>query len=186
MTSLGHSLVGVSVSILCMPALVSRYRRWIILMAIIAAANLPDWPIPGWGHYHLAVSHSILVNGVAIIGLVIGLHLQGALARQTHRRVIIGLMVAWLSHFLLDTLYVDSRLAIFWPFRQADVSLPVPWLKTLPHVPPPFDEPVVRILMFETLTFLPLLVMAMAIRKWIRSARTPGDGHRQETRNSFR
>ena len=166
MTSLGHCLVGASVGVLCMPASDTLQRRLIILVAIIAVANLPDWPIPGWGHDRLFVSHSIFVNGAAIVCLAAGFHLQRAWVRQAYRRVIIGLAIAWLSHFILDCLYVDSRLAMFWPFSKASVSLPVPWLKTLPHVPPPFDEPVIRILILETLTFLPLLVLAAAIYRW--------------------
>lgn len=175
MTSLGHSLVGASVGILCMPAMASLHRRLIVLMAIIAVANLPDWPIPGWGHFHLAASHSIIVNGAAMVCLALGLHLKGALTLKSNRRVFIGLIVAWLSHFLLDTFYADSRLAIFWPVSDATVSLPLPWLKTLPHVPPPFDGRVVRILVFEALTFLPLLVLAAAIFRRVTSGRMPNN-----------
>ena len=166
MTSLGHSLVGASVGVLCMPAMDKLHQRVFILIATIAVANLPDWPIPNWGHFHLAMSHSIIVNGAAIVCLVVGLSLQGMPLRQAHQLVIIGLVAAWLSHFLLDALYVDSHLAIFWPLSEATVSFTVPWMKTLPHVPPPFDEGVIRILMYETLTFLPLLVLAAAIRRW--------------------
>ena len=166
-------MVGASVGVLCMPALDKLHQRVFILVATSAMASLPDWPIPNWGHFNLAFSHSIIVNGTAIMCLVVGFYLQGALLRQRHRRVIIGLIAAWLSHFLLDTLYVDSQLAMFWPFNEPTVSIPVPWLKTLPHVPPPFDKGVIRILMLETLTFLPLLVLATAIRRWRSSARVP-------------
>jgi membrane-bound metal-dependent hydrolase YbcI (DUF457 family) len=163
------------VGVLCMPATDKLHRRLVILVATISAASLPDWPLPYWGHFRLAFSHSILVNGVAIVCLVVGLYLKGTPLRQTYRRVIIGLIAVWLSHFLLDALYVDSRLSIFWPFSEATVSLPVPWLKTLPHVPPPFDEKVIRILMLETVTFMPLLFVAAAIRWWRGSARVPVD-----------
>jgi len=173
MTSLGHCLVGASVGVLCVPTRGTLYRRLIILVAIIAAANLPDWPIPGWGHDRLFVSHSIFVNGAAIVCLAACFYLQRSRVRQAHRRVIIGLAIAWLSHFILDSLYVDSRLAMFWPFSEALVSLPVPWLKTLPHVPPPFDEQVIRILLFETLTFLPFLMLAVAICRWPFNQKMP-------------
>jgi membrane-bound metal-dependent hydrolase YbcI (DUF457 family) len=148
-------------------------RRLIILVAVIAAANLPDWPIPGWGHDHLFVSHSIFVNGAAFMCLAAGFHLQRTWVRLAYRRLGIGLAAAWLSHFILDSLYVDSRLAMFWPLSEKAVSLPVPWLKTLPHVPPPFDQQVIRILLFETLTFLPLLVLAVFICRWPSTARVP-------------
>ncbi len=86
--------------VLCMPAMDKLYRRLIIFVAIIAMANLPDWPIPSWGHFRLVASHSIIVNGAGIVCLVVGLHLQGALLRKPHRRVIIGLIVAWVWVYL--------------------------------------------------------------------------------------
>jgi membrane-bound metal-dependent hydrolase YbcI (DUF457 family) len=92
-----------------------------------------------------------------------------------YRRVIIGLIIAWLSHILLDTFYVDSHLAVFWPFSQTAVSRPGPWLNTLPPVPPPFDVQVLRVFLFETLTFLPLLVLAVVVRQRTAKARVPYD-----------
>ena len=74
--------------------------------------------------------------------------------------------VAWLSHFLLDTLYGNlPGVAIFWPFSEGLASLPLPWLKTLPHVPPPFDAKVIRILLLEALTFGPLILLAYGWRR---------------------
>ena len=72
--------------------------------------------------------------------------------------------------FLGETVKIELEL-------KNDKVLPVPWLKTLPHVPPPFDERIIRILMLETMTFLPLLVLAAAIRRWRASARVSVDRH---------
>ena len=73
--------------------------------------------------------------------------------------------LAWLSHIGMDTLYGDlPGTAILWPFSTKLVSWPLPWLKSLPHVPPPFDEAVLQILLFELITFLPLVLLAYGLR----------------------
>jgi len=164
MTSLGHTLVGASIGLLCMPAMDKAHHRISFTLGMIAISSLPDWPIPGWGHYRLDVSHSIVVNGGAMLCLAVGLRsLAGSTFRQ-YRLAAVGAMAAWMSHFLLDMLYADSSLAIFWPLSKASLSLPIPWLKTLPHAPPPFDRQILQIFMFEALTFLPLLSLAAAMR----------------------
>ena len=170
MTSLGHSLVGASVGWLCMPALDKAGKRFLFLAGIIAVASLPDWPIPGWGHDRLEISHSVIVNGGVMLGLVLGVR---GLAGPTYKRYRLatgGVLAVWGSHFLMDTLYADSSMVLFWPLSDAAVSLPVPWLKTMPHVPPPFDHRILEILLFEALTFAPLLVLAIWIRRRSRIA----------------
>lgn len=171
MTSLGHTLVGVSIGMLCMPAMEKARHRIIFMVGMIAIASLPDWPIPGWGHYRLDISHSIIVNGAAMLGIVVGLRrLAGPTFRQ-YRKVVVGAMTAWMSHFVLDAFYADSSLAIFWPLNNASVTVPIPWLKTMPHAPPPFDRQILQIFMFEALTFLPLLFLVAALRMRGRAPR---------------
>ena len=46
--------------------------------------------------------------------------------------VIIGALIAWSSHFLLDAFYNHGRgVGIFWPFSSSKLALPVPWFSTL-------------------------------------------------------
>lgn len=164
MTTLGHTLVGASIGLICMPAGDKARHRLVLLACIIAVASLPDWPIPGWGHFRLDISHSIIVNCGLMLGITI---IYRSLSGSTFRKygfVLVGLLVAWMSHFLLDAFYADSRLAIFWPLSQASISLPIPWLKTMPHLPPPFDGRILQILLWEAATFLPLVFLATAIR----------------------
>jgi membrane-bound metal-dependent hydrolase YbcI (DUF457 family) len=139
--------------------------RLLFIAGMIAVANLPDWPIAGWGHYRYHISHSIIVNGLAMVslGLAVGAF-EGRIV-QKYPLVAIGITVAWLSHFLLDSLYVNTSLEMFWPVSAAGVSLPVPWLKTMPHVPPPFDAQVLRVFALEVLTFGPPLVLALVLRR---------------------
>ena len=165
MTTLGHILAGSTVGLLCMPRRKRFVYRLLFIIGMIAVANLPDWPIPGWGHYRYHASHSIIVNGLAMVCLALAVGGWGGRVVQNYPWVRLGVTVAWLSHFLLDSLYVNTRLAMFWPVSAAGVSLPVPWLKTLPHVPPPFDAPIMRVFLLEALTFGPPLVLAFMLRR---------------------
>ena len=170
MTSLGHTLVGASVGLLCMPAMDKSFARFLFMVGIIAVASLPDWPLPGWGHYRLEISHSVIVNGGAMLCIVLGMRSLAGSTYKRYRLATGGLLAAWCSHFLMDTLYVDSSMVLFWPLSDAAVSLPVPWLKTMPHVPPPFDHRILEIFLFELFTFAPLLVLAICIRRRARTA----------------
>lgn len=168
MTTLGHIIVGASIGVLSTPAKQSRWRAVGYMIAIIAAANIPDWPLPGWGHARLTFSHSLFVNAVIIFCTTCILtRLAWTTMTSQYKTLLIGCIAAWLSHFLLDTLYGDMGVAILWPFSTATVSLPIPWLRTMPHVPPPFDKAIWHILLMELLTFTPLLIAAMVIRtRW--------------------
>ena len=169
MTTLGHSLVGASIAILSTSMKEKTLRRLVVMAVMIMIASLPDWPIPGWGHDRLDISHSIIVNGVLLLCLLVA---AGGFAGTVLRRnyaLVVGIVVAWMSHFLLDTLYGDSRLFMFWPISDAGVSLPIPWLKTMPHVPPPFDQRIINVFLFEAATFLPLVLIALGMRLGLRS-----------------
>ena len=48
---MGHSLVGLSLATLATLPRRSSKRQWFGGVCIfVALANLPDWPIPNWGH----------------------------------------------------------------------------------------------------------------------------------------
>ena len=64
MTTIGHSLTGLSLAALTLPA--GRSRRWYVIAAAIFVffANVADFPLPGWGHSAYHVSHSIFVTAL--------------------------------------------------------------------------------------------------------------------------
>lgn len=174
MTTLGHIIVGATIGAISIP---SRQRSWRLVLYfvfIIAIANAPDWPLPGWGHHRLTFSHSLLVNAVAMASAaMVFIRFAGRACVRYYRGFIAGCIAAWFSHFLLDTLYVDSGLQMLWPFSDAVVSLPIPWLRTMPHVPPPFDDAIWQIFLWELLTFAPLLMIAFVLRKRLHAIITP-------------
>jgi hypothetical protein len=165
MTTLGHSLVGLAALTLCLPP----NRPWRVqavwAIGFIALASIPDWPLPLWGHQRLAVSHSLWVN-LALCAVLAPLFWMGLAKVEYRGRILLCGALAWLSHLLLDTLYGDlPGVAIYWPFSDTLASLPLPWLRALPHPPPPFDPVVVEILISEALTFGPLLLLALWARR---------------------
>jgi membrane-bound metal-dependent hydrolase YbcI (DUF457 family) len=167
MTTLGHSLTGLAALAFCLPPRLGWLERLLGAIGFIALASIPDWPLPFWGHHQLSVSHSLWVN-LALCATLAALFWKIVPRPFSRRRILACAAVAWLSHLLLDTLYGDlPGVAIYWPFSDALASLPLPWLKTLAQVPPPFDPAVIRILLLEALTFAPLVVVAIWLRgKW--------------------
>jgi membrane-bound metal-dependent hydrolase YbcI (DUF457 family) len=144
-------------------------QRLLWIIAFIAISNIPDWPLPIWGHRHLAVSHSLWVNLIlcTTLAALLWKYRPDKIESPT---VFIAAGLAWLSHFVLDTLYDDlPGVAIYWPFSDSLATLPLPWLNTLAHVPPPFDSQVIKILCFEFITFSPLILLAYGLRRiWRR------------------
>ena len=64
--------MGLSLAAFAVPvngrASILNWRSFGIACAFVALANLPDWPLPNWGHDRHDISHSIFVN-VGLIGL---------------------------------------------------------------------------------------------------------------------
>lgn len=134
MTSIGHTLTGLTLAVAGMPTGLRRPHRPLLLALCGTAANAPDLPLPGWGHSMYHVSHSLFVNA----GLLVLLAVWAAAWPHARREVASGwrgfglIAAAWLSHMLLDSLYDHGRgIAIFWPFSDAHLALPVSWFSTL-------------------------------------------------------
>lgn len=168
MTPVGHSLVGMAVGVVVMPRYKTFWAKAAFLAGFVALANLPDWELPGWGHNRYNVSHSVFVNLAMIAAIAAILRLPGLRkTRIASWPVILGGAAAWLSHFLLDSFYAHRfGVAIFWPFSTARLALPMPWFRTLRHIPPPLTMDTIRICAVEALFFGPILVVAIAWRYW--------------------
>lgn len=167
MTPVGHSLMGLAIGCAVMPRGFTRRQATITLAALVALANAPDWPLPGWGHDRYDVSHSIFVTiaGVAIAAIV-----ATVLLRRTpyfRWRLIVGGAVAWLSHLLLDTLY-DGRkgLAMFWPVSDSRVSLPIPCFRTM-QLSPLVSAHNASVFAIEAIVYGSILGIVLFGRQWI-------------------
>jgi len=166
MTIVGHVLTGTAIGTLAMPRKSSLGAKFAYLVVFIFLAELPDLPLPSWGHDIYYFSHSLFIN-LILIGLFTILPLE----REDIRRriggwpVVAGGVAAWLSHLLLDTFYNHGEgLLMFWPFSIARLALPIPWLTAnINHLPVTSPE-VIRIFLLEFATFLPLVVITVYLR----------------------
>jgi len=168
MTSTGHFLTGISIGILCLPKNSTKIRRAAHLSVFTILSIIPDLPFQGWGHgnkYYF--SHSLFVNLALILVLLIPFLLFAGLRRKIGGwRVLLGAPLAWLSHLLLDALYnTGFGVAIYWPVSAARLILPVPWLSLSQGPLYPFNLANLKIVAIETVTFLPLLLLAVLIRR---------------------
>jgi inner membrane protein len=168
MTSTGHYLTGLSIGILCLPKKSTRVHQIVHLYVFTFLSIIPDLQLPGWGHgakYYF--SHSLYVNLSLILILLIPFVLLPGLRRWVGGwPVLIGAPLAWLSHLLLDSFYnTGIGIAIYWPFSDARLILSIPWLSLSQGPLYPLSLVNLKIVAIETITFLPLLILAIFIRK---------------------
>ena len=74
----------------------------------------------------------------------------------------IGGSFAWLSHLLLDSFYNHGKgIAIYWPFSNARLALPIPWFDvgagSLAHL--------LQVFLIEFISYIPFLLLALLIRQ---------------------
>jgi membrane-bound metal-dependent hydrolase YbcI (DUF457 family) len=171
MTLTGHLLTGTAIGIVVMSEYKSDGVKAVHLISFALLALLPDWPIKGWAHQRYYFSHSLFVNLLMIAaGFMVFLFLPKARNRIGGWPVLVGAVLAWLSHLLLDSFYNHGHgVAIFWPFSDARLKLPIPWLAVVNSPVFPITPEKVRGVLIETVSFLPLVILAIVIRKkgWI-------------------
>ena len=170
MTTVGHSLTGLSLAALTLPRGKSLLWYLVIGHFFIFFANLPDFPLPGWGHRYYQISHSVFVTTL-LVSLLSMLLLLPRFDRAVGARIVAAWSFTWLSHMLLDSLYAHGAgIGVFWPFSNAHLALPVPWFETLRW--PPISEHNRNVFRTELLVFGTLFTLCMGVR-WLR--RSPRD-----------
>lgn len=135
MTTIGHSLTGVSIAVLALPR--GRSLLWYLVAGhlFVFAANIPDFPFSGWGHDAYQVSHSIFL--AALLASLIGLlRLIPEISARVSTAMFLAFSAAWLTHMPLDSIYSHGHgIGIFWPFSDAHLAMPIPWFDTLTWPP---------------------------------------------------
>jgi membrane-bound metal-dependent hydrolase YbcI (DUF457 family) len=166
MTQVGHALTGAAIGVLCLPPHLSRRAAGGYLVAFALLANVPDFGFQNWGHDRYDISHSIFVNLLIILVLGAALWLLPTVrARIGGGMVMLGGAASWLSHLLLDSFYNHGMgVAIFWPFSAARLALPIPWFSVL-NSPLPITWQVVQVWTIELVSFLPVLLLAIGVRR---------------------
>ena len=166
MSPIGHSLVGLALSTVAMPRGCSFKSKFCISFAYVALANLPDWPIPMWGHDRYDISHSVFVNA-ALIALLVScwLVIPRINARAQNRIVLFG-AAAWLSHLLLDSFYNHGRgIGIYWPFSDGRLVLSMPWFSTLDLDQAIYAQHNLSVFAIELVAYFPILVLTVVVRR---------------------
>ncbi len=163
MTTVGHSLTGLSIAVLTLPR--GKSLTWYLLVGhmFVFFANVPDFPLPYWGHANYEVSHSLFVTGMLIIPLAL-LLLIPAVNDKIGTKITAAWAIAWLSHMVLDSLYSHGNgIGIFWPLSDAHLSLPLPWFNTLTW--PPFTEHNRDVFGIELAVYGTVLVLCLLLRR---------------------
>ena len=167
MTQVGHSITGAALGVLCLPRVASTKQTTTHVIVFVLLSNILDLPLKNWSHEKYHVSHSIFVNLLFILtAIAILIYLRDIRTRIGGWPVIGGGTIAWLSHLLLDSFYNHGNgIAIFWPFSDARLALPIPWFSTVTSLPPPVTPEMIQIFLIEFACYLPFLLLAVLIRK---------------------
>ena len=162
MTTVGHSLAGLSIAVLTLPR--GRSLLWYLLVGhfFIFFANVADFPLPGWGHASYQVSHSIFLTG--LLASIMALFLfHSKFNEQVGARIVFFWSITWLTHMVLDALYNHGQgIGIFWPFSNAHLALHLPWFDTLTW--PPVTEHNRHVFLVELGFYGALLLLCVGIR----------------------
>jgi membrane-bound metal-dependent hydrolase YbcI (DUF457 family) len=149
-----------------MPPRLAAKAQAILLASFVLLANLPDLPLPYWGHDRHDISHSLFLTLAMIAVLTVSMRrFKDRMPLIASPQVLAGGAAAWLSHLLLDSFYRrESGTAIFWPFfPQAKFSLPLPWFESA--LPPLWSWRTARICLVE-FAFYSTLLAAVVILRW--------------------
>ena len=163
-TTVGHTLAGLSVAALALPRGKSLLWYLVIGHFFILFANVPDLPLPGWGHRSYQISHSLFVTAL-LASLLALLLLLPRFSKTVGSRIIFAWSFTWLSHMLLDSLYGHGAgIGVFWPFSNAHLALPLPWFETLRW--PPMTEHNRNVFLTELAVFGTLLALCLWLRRF--------------------
>jgi inner membrane protein len=165
-----HALVGATIAVAVLPRDMPRRARAIALAAAVAVAPDLDFSAPwllGLEHdWHRGFTHSVFFALLVTAG-------SHAYYKAARWRETLSLGLALASHGLLDSVTTDSDrgVALWWPFSSQRISLG--WF--------PIDgyfsgadglaDNLIRMFMElaqELVVFLPFLLLALLVRRWVR------------------
>ena len=170
MSPIGHSLVGLAFASIAISPSCSRIKKVCMPIVFVALANLPDWPIPNWGHDRYDISHSIYVNIALIFLLIFCWSFSPKVRSNLQLRYVLLGGAAWLSHLLLDSFYNHGNgIGVYWPFSDAHLNLSMPWFNTLDLSQSVFGTHNLSVYATEFVAYFPLLLLAIAFSYITRS-----------------
>jgi len=175
LTPVGHSLTGLAVGISAMPSAFSTKKKIIHVLFFIGLANIPDVPIPYWGHDLYYISHSFFVNFVLFlfVSFLIWKTVQKIYPTVPVWRIFLFGWIAWFSHLLLDSFYNHGLgVMIWWPFSEKSLCLPIPWFSVLNAPMFSITKESIRIWSIEFISYSPLVLIALVLKRMINRRST--------------
>jgi membrane-bound metal-dependent hydrolase YbcI (DUF457 family) len=163
-------LTGATIGVLCKPEGVSKKWTRVYYGVFLLLSQVPDFPFKNWGHDKYRISHSIFVNLLLVVIVVVPLSFLRD--RIGGWKVIVGGSITWLSHLLLDSFYNQGiGIAIFWPFSTAKLVLPIPCFTAI--LEPYITLQRLKEYLIEFVCYFPLLLLAIGwrngvIQRWFR------------------
>lgn len=183
MTFVGHGIAGATIAAIAVSKSTGAGTTTLTILAFAALANMPDLPVPCWGHDRYDISHSVFLNLAIVTILAIPFFVSSQLSWKVGGRyVVVGAALAWLSHLLLDSFYNHGKgIALFWPFSSARLALPIPWFETLRKPFPNVDFHAIRVYVIELLSFGTVFFIAICIRALMSRRQERKDDNRRIT-----
>ena len=122
-SAIGHCVAALGIAEVARPAEARLRVGWVAALCVVACAPDVDYLLSAMGYVFSArVTHSILAATALPVAAVVLVRLLRASLVRT--RIAVALLAAGLSHLILDLLVGVIPLPVFWPFLQAEVSLP--------------------------------------------------------------
>src|ERR671932_1543876 len=162
---IGHSLAATSTYYVEKQPTSRNTRYWLGWLIIVASAPDVDHIIPAlhltYQYQDVRISHSIVLSLVLPIGTILLLTLLGCKGRS---RIIRSqqVILAGLSHLVLDLLTGVNKLPLLWPFSTKNFKLPFGVLPSAGGVNL-FNYFLYRNLLIEIGVLAPLVYMAFLI-----------------------
>jgi membrane-bound metal-dependent hydrolase YbcI (DUF457 family) len=173
LTTIGHTLAGLTVGYLTIPSGMTTRQKGVLLAAFAFVANIPDLPLTRY-----IITHSIFIVAAAVMLFVILAKLFLRRSPYFTNRFLVGWSLALYCHLLLDSLYNrvgEQGYEMFWPLSSTvRFGLPIPWLRQADkiHV---LSLHNVRVAFFEILTFGTILLLAILAKKFMSQRNTTVD-----------
>lgn len=167
MTPVGHTITGLTIGIATMQKTwLPKKRMWHCLIFILLA-NIPDIPLPYWGHDQYRISHSVFVNflWLGLVGYTLRKQIRRFFFPVSVWTSLLFFWVAWFSHFLLDSFYNHGLgVMIWWPYSDGSLCLPIAWLSVQNETWFPVSKKTLMIWGIEGISFLPFVMLAVCVR----------------------
>ena len=147
-----------------------------IAFMFVALANLPDWPLPGWGHDSYDISHSVFVNIALICVAVFAVKILASSKWFGRGRFLSLAALAWLSHLLLDSFYNHGQgIAIYWPVSTCKLNLAMPWFGNWDLSQSVLSTHNLSVFGIEFIAYSPILLAAIVLSNKVSKRREPNE-----------